>query len=287
MDFTPARPSQGCPIGSSTPLGDAASHDSGYASFVFQKPQHEHDSLQVDSPHTESGQNLRSQSLHEEDSLLDTRTPKAGTLGIPRVRLQSTLHKRRDQQGRLHVDFLKELRSFEPILAKLLSMLEEKDLAAVCHTSATWRCICLSIKPHAVRWRRYIQAKRDIFEANRENLPHKKFHRVRNGNAEPLSTVNSGPTLLSEPLRTDAAVPAPSSRHGILAEGSTKKEEVRHLCPTCGYPSGEPSDARRHRFRATNRTGCHCTSRPVAPSAPCGQKQSVGSKASKRNLRRL
>ncbi|XP_064480308.1 F-box only protein 5-like [Ornithodoros turicata] len=295
MESTPSRPPLHGLIVSSTPVSEPASHDSGYTSFGSHKSRNHLDSTFTEGNHS---------SIHDEqDSLLESQPPKvspvAGT--VQRVKY-SSVRKRRSHLGRLHVDFLKELQTYEPVLDQLLGKLTDEDLSAVCRTSGTWRSVCLSVHQAAVRWKRYIQMKRDIFETNRENLPYKKFHSDRPGNSDPLSSVNWQAARSSELQRSSSTPQVPRSTCHIFvqscSEESAKTEEVEAHCPACSQPntvSASNNDAAcsscghhfcvkclkvPHKTKDCDRSTFSCL---VTPET----KKPIGSKASKHNLRRL
>lgn len=294
MEGTPARPLQHSFIASSTPVYEVASHDSGYTSFNSHKFQ--------DSPFTEGNHTSILQA--SDDSLIEHRAkggcPKPETIHETKY---SSTRKRKCYLGRLHVDFLKELQPYKPVLDRLLSKLPDKDLAAVCCTSRTWRLVCESVPLASLRWSRYIQIRRDIFETNRENLPLKKFHIERLENSNPLADVNRGTALSSQVHRAN---PPPQISKPICqifvqscSEESTKSESEMP-CPVCGHPSTMSllnnnatcsSTSCGHHFCTKCMGMSHrlrdCNRSVFTPITTPETKKPIGSKASKRNLRRL
>lgn len=71
------------------------------------------------------------------------------------------------REGRLRIDFLRELQHYEPVLSMLFQFLSDKDLAAIGRTSSLWRKLCTTLPVARNRWKLYLESKRDAYECSR------------------------------------------------------------------------------------------------------------------------
>lgn len=289
MDITPIRTSLvHCSAVTSTPLAEAISPDSAYESLSFETYTTLYSAQEV-SPTLETSDHRGTVEAADAWPLEDWNGVKdTPVLPLPKVRPW-----RLCKLGRLHVDFLKELRPFRPILSRILGHLSDRDLGAVCRTSGTWRRTCLTVQEASLRWQEYIQLRRDIYSENSENLSAKKIVIYRSGKSEPLVSKDCNAFHAPDIPKSNASNPR-KTRFQIFVEeaANLEEDEVHRPCPTCGYPS-----------RVSRTTG-----EGVCKSATCGRRlcprylpqelsptkklgsdrtRLIGTAASKKNLRRL
>lgn len=191
------------------------------------------------------------------------------------------------------VDILGKLKSCRPVVCNILRYLDTRDLASACRVSSEWRRLCLSIPEEANRFQTYIREREEHWESSRENMREPKPPKREPSSAPPLTAHN-------------AKAQVPNSQAGRNVETKSRldlfTEEAKHLgagewlwpCPICQRPS-----------RVTNKVAtCRCgyrfcpkCRRDYHSPKPCethvvqvpsrSQRNTIGSKYSKRQLRRL
>lgn len=200
------------------------------------------------------------------------------------------------KESRPHVDILKELQSFRPVVCKILGYLSTPDLVRASQVSAQWRRLCFSIPEEEQRVQAYLKEKEEHYESSRENIYEHKPPEREPSSAPPLTVHNARAEQNS------------NGQAGKNEEAKSRldlfREEAKHLrqgewlwpCPICQYPSRVTDNSTAgtckcgYRFCPKCRQDYHLPKPCVATSGQVSlrsKKNIIGSKHSKRQLRRL
>uniref|UniRef100_A0A0A9XWU5 F-box only protein 5 n=1 Tax=Lygus hesperus TaxID=30085 RepID=A0A0A9XWU5_LYGHE len=240
------------------------------------------------------------------------RTPKKST--SPQKRLASsapasqtlfyhkthTFKRVRNFFGVEKVDFLSLLgvKSSHPsILSRILSYLSDTDLSNVTMVSKTWKNVCLADTAAKLRWQEYTSERKQ----NRENLP------IRNNNIgkpkrQSLRDYNHSTPLVARQPTSPPVSPSKVRFHMFQKEARNLKEnEVLMECPRCRRPSACSPSLRLGECKSVSCQWKFCTIcktephprgsclvlTPATPTTPTKRSGSIGTKQSRKNLRRL
>lgn len=196
------------------------------------------------------------------------------------------------------VDILKKLKSCRPVVCKILDYLSSQDLASACRVSSEWRKLCLSMPEQALRFTEYVKKRKEHWESSRENMPKRKSSRKEPSNAPPLTVHNAQAEVQNSTGQAEKAVETRSRLDLHIKEAKNLQEgEWLWPCPVCRYPSrvtaaGTVATCKcGYKFCPKCRRDSHLPKPCVAQSGQVislrTQKNIIGSKYSKRQLRRL
>ncbi|XP_050040742.2 F-box only protein 5-like [Dermacentor andersoni] len=196
------------------------------------------------------------------------------------------------------VDILKKLKGFRPVMCKILGYLSSQELASACRVSSEWRKQCLSIPEQALRFTEYIKKREEQWESSRENLHNRKPSRREPSNAPPLTVHNAQAEVQNSTGQAEKAMDTRSRLDLHIKEAKNLQEgEWLWPCPVCRYPSRVTAAGTvalckcGYKFCPKCRRDSHLPKPCVAHSGQVissrTQKNIIGSKYSKRQLRRL